>query len=101
MRSRVRRAAPPLRRVRRRPCFTPLAGRTITSLPFITPGRCLMSELRDRMIRDIAVRGLARRTHETNITAVVRLPKYYRRSPDQLTNDQFPAYLAHLILDRQ
>src|SRR3989441_5538484 len=30
----------------------------------------------------------ARRTHETYIAAVVRLAKYYRRSPDQLTNDE-------------
>jgi len=60
-----------------------------------------MSELRDRMIRDMAVRGLARRTHETYIAAVVRLAKYYRRSPDQLTNDEIQAYLAHLILERK
>src|SRR3989442_8915935 len=60
-----------------------------------------MSELRDRMIRDMAVRGLARRTHETYIAAVVRLAKYYRRSPDQLTNDEVQAYLAHLILERK
>src|SRR3989442_3296388 len=60
-----------------------------------------MSELRDRMIRDMAVRGLARRTHETYIAAVVRLAKYYRRAPDQLTNDEVQAYLAHLILERK
>jgi len=60
-----------------------------------------MSELRDRMIRDMTVRGLARRTHETYIAAVVRLAKHYRRSPDQLTNDEVQAYLAHLILERK
>jgi len=53
------------------------------------------------MIRDMAVRGLARRTHETYIAAVVRLAKHYRRSPDQLTNDEVQAYLAHLILERK
>ena len=47
------------------------------------------------------MRGLARRTHETYIAAVVRLAKYYRRSPDQLTNDEVQAYLAHLILERK
>jgi integrase/recombinase XerD len=60
-----------------------------------------MSELRDRMIRDMTVRGLAWRTHKTYIAAVVRLAKYYRRSPDQLTNDEVQAYLAHLILERK
>jgi site-specific recombinase XerD len=53
------------------------------------------------MVRDMTVRGLARRTHKTYIAAVVRLAKYYRRSPDQLTNDEVQAYLAHLILERK
>ena len=60
-----------------------------------------MSELRDRMIRDMTVRGFARRTHTAYIAAVVRLAKHYRRSPDQLTNDEVQAYLAHLILERK
>jgi integrase/recombinase XerD len=60
-----------------------------------------MSELRDRMIRDMTVRGLARRTHKTYIAAVVRLARHYRRAPDQLTNDEVQAYLAHLILERK
>jgi hypothetical protein len=60
-----------------------------------------MSELRDRMIRDMTVRGLAQRTHTTYIAAVVRLAKHYHRSPDQLTNDEVQAYLAHLILERK
>jgi integrase/recombinase XerD len=60
-----------------------------------------MSELRDRMIRDMPVRGLARRTQKTYIAAVVRLARHYRRAPDQLTNDEVQAYLAHLILERK
>ena len=34
-----------------------------------------MSELRDRMIRDMTVRGFAPRTHKAYIAAVVRLAK--------------------------
>jgi integrase/recombinase XerD len=60
-----------------------------------------MSELRARMIRDMTVRGFARRTHTAYIAAVVRLAKHYHRSPDQLTNDEVQAYLAHLILERK
>src|SRR5258705_4963885 len=60
-----------------------------------------MSELRARMIRDMTVRGFARRTHTAYIAAVVRLAKHYRRAPDQLTNDEVQAYLAHLILERK
>ena len=52
------------------------------------------------MIRDMAVRGFSPRTHEAYI-AVVRLAKYYKRSPDQLTNDEVWVYLAYLILAAQ
>ena len=60
-----------------------------------------MSELRTRMIRDMALRGFAPRTHEAYIAAVVRLAKHYHRSPDQLTNEDVQAYLAHLIQERK
>ncbi|MBI3637292.1 MAG: site-specific integrase [Candidatus Rokubacteria bacterium] len=60
-----------------------------------------MSELRTRMIRDMALRGFAPRTHAAYIAAVVRLAKHYRRSPAQLTNEEVQAYLAHLILERK
>src|SRR3990172_12915507 len=60
-----------------------------------------MSELRSRMIRDMTLRGFSPRTHEAYIGAVVGLAKYYRRSPDQLTNDEVQAYLAHLIRERK
>ncbi len=60
-----------------------------------------MSELRDRMIRDMTVRGFARRTHAAYIAAVVRLAKHYRRSPDQITSDEVQTYLAHLIHERK
>ena len=47
-----------------------------------------MSELRTRMIRDMALRGFSPRTHESYVAAVVRLAKYYHRSPDQLTDEE-------------
>src|SRR5207253_10335864 len=73
----------------------------MASLQFITPGGCPMSELRDRMIRDMTVRGFAPRTHKAYIAAVVRLAKHYRRSPDQITNDEVQTYLAYLIQERK
>jgi integrase/recombinase XerD len=60
-----------------------------------------MTELRTRMVRDMTVRGFAARTHKAYIAAVVRLAKYYRRSPDQITDDEVQTYLAHLINDRK
>ena len=60
-----------------------------------------MSELRDRMIRDMTVRGFAPRTHKAYIAAVVRLAKRYRRPPNEITNDEVQTYLAHLIQERK
>src|SRR6059036_4202896 len=60
-----------------------------------------MSELRDRMIRDMTVRGFAPRTHKAYIAAVVRLAKHYRRSPHEITNDEVQSYLAYLIEERK
>jgi len=53
------------------------------------------------MIRDMALRGFSPRTHESYVAAVVRLAKYYHRSPDQLTDEEVQAYLAHLIQERK
>jgi integrase/recombinase XerD len=60
-----------------------------------------MTELRTRMIRDLTVRGLAPRTHKAYVAAVVGLAKHYRRSPDQITNDEVQTYLAYLIQERK
>jgi integrase/recombinase XerD len=47
------------------------------------------------------VRGFAPRTHKAYIAAVVRLAKHYRRSPNEITNDEVQTYLAHLIQERK
>ena len=53
------------------------------------------------MIRDMTVRGCSPSTHEAYIGQVVQLAKYYKRSPDSLTNDEVQAYLAFLIQERK
>ena len=60
-----------------------------------------MSELRTRMIRDMALRGFSPRTHESYVAAVVKLAKHYHRAPDQLTDEEVQRYLAYLIQERQ
>src|SRR5882724_9330044 len=60
-----------------------------------------MSALRTRMIRDMALRGFSPRTHEAYIAAVVKLAKFYHRAPDQLSDQEVQAYLAHLIQKRK
>ncbi|HEY5618970.1 MAG TPA: site-specific integrase [Vicinamibacterales bacterium] len=60
-----------------------------------------MTELRRRMDDDMVVRGMAERTRETYLAAVTGLAKHYRRSPDQITDEEVQAYLLYLIRDRQ
>src|ERR1700675_1215750 len=59
-----------------------------------------MTELRRRMDDDMVVRGMAERTRETYLAAVTGLAKFYRRSPDQISDEEVQAYLRHLIQDR-
>lgn len=60
-----------------------------------------MTELRRRMNDDMQVRGMADRTRETYLAAVTGLARYYRRSPDQISDDEVQAYVLYLIRDRQ
>lgn len=59
-----------------------------------------MTELRRRMDEDMIVRGFADRTRETYLWAVTSLAKFYRRSPDCISDEEIQAYLLHLIRDR-
>jgi site-specific recombinase XerD len=49
------------------------------------------------MVQAMTVRGLAPRTQRSYVSAVRRLAKRYRRSPDALTTDEVQSYLAHMI----
>jgi len=59
-----------------------------------------MTELRRRMDEDMVVRGMADRTRETYLWAVEGLARYYRRSPDQISDQEVQDYLRHLLQDR-
>ena len=56
-----------------------------------------MTQLRQRMDNDMLVRGMAERTRESYLAAVARLAKFYRRSPDQLTEAEVQAYLVQML----
>lgn len=60
-----------------------------------------MSPLRQQMQSDMALRGLAARTQESYIAAIVGITRYTRRSPDQLSQDEINQYLLHLIEERK
>ena len=60
-----------------------------------------MRELRQRMTDDMVVRRMAEKTQEAYLGAVAGVARFYRRSPDQLTDEEVQAYLLHLIRDRK
>jgi len=52
------------------------------------------------MDEDMIVRGLAERTRAAYLWAVTGLAKFYRRSPDQISDAEVQAYLLRLIRER-
>ena len=66
-----------------------------------------MKPLRQRMIHDLTIRGLAESTQKSYLQAVTGLARYYRRSPEQLSAQEVQVYLIwlhqerHLIGNRQ
>ena len=59
-----------------------------------------MSPLRQRMIDAMQLRGLAARTQQSYVGAVVGLARHYRCSPDELDSERVQGYLLHLIRER-
>ena len=55
-----------------------------------------MTELRRRMIQDMGLHGLAEATQRTYLDAVANLARHFKRSPDQLTDDQLRQFFVHL-----
>src|SRR2546427_12560153 len=55
-----------------------------------------MGALRTKMIEEMKLRNFSARTQQSYLSAVVGMFKYYRRAPDQLTQDEIRAYLLHL-----
>jgi len=55
-----------------------------------------MTPLRQRMIADMQLRGLADRTQQSYLSAVHHLARYYQKSPDQLTDEELRQYFLYL-----
>ena len=55
-----------------------------------------MGALREQMIEEMKLRNFSHRTEQSYVSAMVGLVKHYRRSPDQLTQDEIRSYLLHL-----
>jgi site-specific recombinase XerD len=55
-----------------------------------------MTELRQRMIRDMKIRGLSNSTIKTYVYHVANIARHYNKSPAVLTIDEIKKYLVHL-----
>lgn len=60
-----------------------------------------MGALREQMDGDLVVRGISVRTREAYLGAVAQLVKYYRRSPDRISEQEVQQYLLYLIQERK
>lgn len=60
-----------------------------------------MTPLRQRMLEDMQLRGLAVRTQEAYLGAVRRLAEHYGRPPDQLSDEEVRDYFLYLQNERQ
>lgn len=56
-----------------------------------------MTELRERMIEDLQLRGLAVRTQEAYVLAVRQLAKYFQKPPDELDDEDLREYFLYLM----
>ncbi len=59
-----------------------------------------MSKLRQQMSQDMVIRGLAPKTQQAYTDAVASLAKYYKRSPDCITEQEVQQYIFYLIKER-
>jgi len=55
-----------------------------------------MGALREKMIEEMRLRNLSTLHRAVYVATMVGLVKHYRRSPDQLTQDEIRSYLLHL-----
>lgn len=60
-----------------------------------------MSALRQRMLEEMRLRGLAERTQKTYLAQVRFLAEYHNKPPDQLTEGDLRAYFLYLTVEKQ
>ena len=59
-----------------------------------------MTPLRQKLVRDLKIRGRSEATIKHYVRIVRDLAKFYHRSPDQLSQEEVQDYLYHLLKDR-
>ena len=59
-----------------------------------------MTELRRRMIEDMRLRALSEATQRTYVDAVANLARYFKRAPDQVTDEELRRFFVSLTRRR-
>lgn len=62
--------------------------------------RCIMTELRNKMIKSMQLRNLSPKTQRSYLDAVSGLARHYMKSPDQISKDMVEDYLLYLRNDK-
>lgn len=60
-----------------------------------------MTVLRERMLEDLRLRGLAPKTQEAYVGAVRKLAAHYHKPPDQVTEEELRQYFLYLTDEKQ
>lgn len=66
-------------------------------IPFSpTGGIAITTPLRQKFIEDLQLHGLSSRTQEMYVSAVRQLAEHYRKSPDQISEEELRAFFLYL-----
>jgi site-specific recombinase XerD len=60
-----------------------------------------MGAIKEKMKRDMEIRGLSKRSQESYLGCIKQFVKYFMKSPDQLSLEDIHTYQLHLIRDRK
>lgn len=60
-----------------------------------------MTPLRQRMVEDMQLRGLSKKTQEAYVRAVRQLAEHYGKSPDRISEEELRQYFLYLKNDKQ
>jgi site-specific recombinase XerD len=60
-----------------------------------------MSALRQKMIEDMQLKGLAVRTQEAYVNAVCQLSRHFKKSPDSMAEEELREYFLYLKNEKQ
>lgn len=60
-----------------------------------------MSPLRKQLEADMVLRGLAYRTRTAYLESVIKLAKFYGRTPAEISEEEVQRYLLHLLQERK